>query len=117
MSKVCPRCRVPLKKAGILPYIQSPLLAKQVWAEILVRCGICERVSDPESAFAPESRTCAVRQTGCCARSFVGTLDQAIERAYTTTAKASWYIVLNVRFHRRCTGVLKRLRDFTQVYK
>jgi len=73
VKRPCPVCRTMFDDYDVVGYNEWPLLAKQVWAQLRIKCEACEFVSDPISLLQHERSTCAHRRLKCTGCWFAGT--------------------------------------------
>jgi hypothetical protein len=79
--KPCPVCRAPFLAEQINEYDTWPLLAKQAWAMMRMKCENCDYVSDPISVARHERNICLERRVVCAGCPFTGRLKETIDHA------------------------------------
>jgi hypothetical protein len=79
--KPCPVCRTQFAANEIIEYASWPLLAKQSWAMMRVKCENCEFVADPISVARHERNICLQRSVVCPGCTFTGRFKETVDHA------------------------------------
>jgi hypothetical protein len=114
--KPCPVCCSPLTLEHIDECSSSPLVAKQTWLMMRMKCENCEHVSDPISVARHERNICLERRVVCPGCPFTGRFKETIDHAeqcgqlMVFCSQCAYPVRYVERDKRHCNNFLYQLR-------